>query len=417
MYKLNRLQCDPVAPEGGTATNVEVPFSGSLVVDDPSSSGGDDSIETPPEKSELDTQQEAPPEGTIKPSTAKGPQKPPKELSGEELIGDLKGDDEIVSEKPKVEGKVEAKPKQAAATTPQRDYTIFGDENSPRVQALKKAPNSVFAEALAMATEIKQLKEANTGLTSKYEEASKGIVKLPDSYRAHEKAYIFDPEYSALRFNLNAATKVKQHYKDNLDKVAAGEPIRDIIDIKDDGSFTYSDPIEASAVTNSMLETMREHIGNANTSINTFSGQINELKQGHVAQYTQLKTGIESKTKEFYPWFGDEKVAEGIKVSIVNPQTKKEEELSVKEISNRFRSVFPKNLHGELLFEPLIASLAANVLAKAGLNKTQQTKQVSQQLKKDEAAAETTDTGKGSIKAKASDSNKIGSLADMRSDD
>jgi len=421
------LQCNANAEEGnGNGTESQpadtgaIDLNGTLTIDTPDTSTSDNApADEKLEQQQLDPNQKVPITPKTKAAKLQEPDKGDELVPLDDLREELVTDKSVEKEKQAKEQ--EKQQKQLEKDKPaenkeqqQRDYKIFGDEDSEVVQYLKKAPNHVFAVAHKLASELQQSKAAITELQTKYDDASKGIVKLPENYRTNKQAYIFDPKYAELRQNITLTAKIKEHYLDQISKIEAGEPWQDITDVKDDGSFVYSNPVEAGVTTSRQKELIRQHITGATNNAMQFQAAIDELKQEHITKYTELKTGIEAHAKQMFPWMGDEKQQTELKVNIKDPKTGKPVDLNVKQIGDHFRAIIPSQFRGDVLYEPLVNSLIANVLAKAHMSKGEEKKQVTQQLVKDKLAAESTNTGKNGSGAKSAASNLIGSLADMR---
>lgn len=286
----------------------------------------------------------------------------------------------------------------------QRDYSIFSPEVA---EQLKKAPNQVFDLVKREALAKKELEVKLTDTTKKLEEASKGIVKLPDNYIEHPQAYVFDPQYSKIRASKSLAEKQADHYMNQLARIESGEPWQDITGLDEQGNFTFQEYQEATI---QEKEQIRQKILELRGEAKQADQLINNLRVQHVTKHKALTGAIDAKLKEHCPWLKDDKMFTETKIPYWNG--KEMVDMSLKEIGEYSEKQLAAV--GSNVLVPVVKNLQiALAISNAKVMAFESQKQVTQQIQQDKSTAEPNVNSKGRGLAAKKDDKSIPTLTDM----
>jgi len=416
--KSNTLLRNATSVEGGGAPSGTISLDNSDTTSADLDSTGDDSSDDITGGEAEAKEMDSPIEQKIPVNKGKAKVEAPIE-DGSEVIGDLdemeegrifkeeKVDDKAKeAEKAKAEAKADGDKKPAA-----RDYSIF----EPEVKAVvdkyaSKLPNELFNTLKKYAEEKKALVSEKQAIEAKYNDASKGIVKLPDSYIEHPAAWQFNPQVKQIRENINLAQAQVQHYVEQVDKIEQGADWEDIVGLNEDGTFK-TEVVAATDTTNAHKRAMEKIIRDKEDDLKTFMGQMGQLKTSHQNTYREIVTGIDTKLKEFCPWLVDVKQQE-LKFPIVNERGEIEER-TIKQEMDLSLSRIPATLRNSPLAPVVVQLQVGLALSNAKLMAAQNGKVQTQQVKQDITAAEPKITSRGGGAKASRDDGKIPSLSDM----
>ena len=339
---------------------------------------------------------------------------------GDEIVGDM--DDMLEGrvykeekEDIKVETKVDDKTKQqdAIAQSKARDYSIF--DSTPELKTVvekyrNKVPNEVFDTLVKVAKDATTAKTQYKELETKYTEASKGIVKLPDSYIEHPAAWQFNPEVKQLRSNITLAEAQVQHYLTQKDRIEAGEDWEDLEGVNEDGTFKTS-LVEAKNTTSAHKHAIDKIIRENENSASQFSAKLNGLRSSHVQAHKQLVEGIDTKMKEFCPWLRDDKLLDSPLLTVDDKGELKE--VTIKAHMEHIRNMLPPFIRNSPAATIIINQSVGLALVQAKLMVYENKETINTQVKQDITAAEPKVGGGKAGSGKAKDDGKIGNMDDM----
>lgn len=336
---------------------------------------------------------------------------PKKDANKDKAKKALTGEDEVDKEKAKADAekvKVDDKKKEG------RDYSIFPPEVA---EVAKKLPNIVYATFKDQVDKYKALESQHNELKTKYDDASKGIVKLPDSYIEHPQAYVFDPQYSTLRANKNLALKQADHYLKQLAAIEGGGEFVDITGLDKDGNFIYT-KYPNDQVTFEDKENIRQKISELRSEANQNEQQINTLRTDHATKYKTLTANIDQRLKSTMPWLADNPEAKKLytetKIPYYNEAKKDFDEVTLKDVKESADKELAQAGLGKNPLAPVVSQLRVAVaMLSAKAMALEDKKQVKQQIDVDKSAAEPLVNSKGGKPASVKNDKVIPTLDGM----
>jgi hypothetical protein len=338
-----------------------------------------------------------------------------KQVQDDEELPDTKGalkKEEKKKEEKKEEEKVQQTQQQQSTTQGQqqkvgRDYSIFKPEHASIIK--KYAPNQLFDLLKSELPKAYQLEKENKELQQKYEDASKGLVRMPESYAEHPNAYILTPEYSKYRSAVKRADDEASHWIEQLEKIENGEEWQDIVGRNEDGSLKLTDPIKSEGVQAKHKVAVQQALNKVTNYREQFATKMEELKSNHVISYKKAKDAVTEECKARFPWLTNDKMMEQhIEVEIGKPT------VSIKDTLSGVIALVDPRFRAHPMTEMFANLVVANLIASQKIRVYESQLKINTQIKKDDETAEPSSKGKAAgAKKVVEGGNTVPSTDDM----
>lgn len=225
----------------------------------------------------------------------------------EEVLKDEKKEEvelEVKKEEVKVEDKTVAKKNIPASAKPEsRDYSGIDEKIVP---LLKSMSGSAFDYVKPLIAEHAKLKTEHETAKAKIVDLEKGIVKIPDSYNEHPRAYTLTPDFEKTADNLRGAAVILEHWENQLAKVRNDEDTYTVIQIDPkSGEFYESAPIKIDATSE---KTLMQYVAGSHTQLARFKVEVQNIAKSHKTGYDNAVADVKDfEEKSFANFNGENK--------------------------------------------------------------------------------------------------------------
>jgi hypothetical protein len=256
------------------------------------------------------------PVGAQQPSTDKP--------SADETPTDKPPTDKLPSDKPL--DKPQEKP-------PARDLSDFPEQEA---KLLRQMSNDAFNYVVTRLRKLRDLEKANT----LYE---------------HPEGYVLHPDFRSKFVETSVLDAVANHYKEQLKAIKAGKQWVGIKEVKPDGTFVYTEPLDPSPDAEVELSTAynatRSAAENARKELEGFKSTFENTYKTDIQK-------IQDERKKRFQWVANpELLNEKINVPGVG-------DVTLKQVSEDFKTLFPKHFsHHPLLDVATDLFLSLQILA------------------------------------------------------
>lgn len=217
--------------------------------------------------------------------------------------------DETPEEEKKVEPVVDDKTK--AQSDPKDKKGRTADDFPEKYRDLIKKnknhlPNDLWNTLKSDLPKLVSLEKERDELKVKYEDASKGIVRMPESWAEHPDAYVLTPDYRKFTRGVRQAREEEAHWMQQLERIEKGESWVNLTGRDENGNLTGTEITQVDQIAHKIA--VEKAMRKASSFEEQFQGKIVSLKENHVSGYQQACKAVTDTCKEYFPWQKDEKL-------------------------------------------------------------------------------------------------------------
>lgn len=184
-----------------------------------------------------------------------------------------------------------------------RDYSKFPKELVP---VLKHFNNQAFKWVEENLPVFDKQKVELDDTRKKLEDASKGLVKLPENYYESPQAFLLDPEFQKVSSNYDRASFEASHWEQQLARIESGEPFQRLLKYVD-GQPVFGEPERATA---ELKIKVSSALNQAIAYQRDFQVQAQQLQQSFSQKHKEAANFVTDTMAKFIPWESDPKALE-----------------------------------------------------------------------------------------------------------